>query len=204
MSEPSKTSQGVVRCAWVGSDPLVEQYHDTEWGVPVGDDRQLFEALTLGGAQAGLSWLTVLKKRENYREAFDLLDPVRVAAYVEEDVQRLLGNPGIIRNQLKVRCSITNARAFLQVQKEFGGFAKFLWSFVGDEPIQNRWTHIRELPATSPESDRLSEELRRRGFKFVGSTICYAVMQAVGMVNDHTTDCPRYKEVATMSKRWPL
>ena len=200
MSEPSKTSQGVVRCAWVGSDPLYEQYHDTEWGVPVRDDRLLFEALTLDGAQAGLSWLTVLRKRENYRKAFDLFDPVRVAAYTEEDVQRLLGNPGIIRNQLKVRSAITNARAFLQVQEEFGEFAKFLWSFVEDRPIQNSWKHVREVPATSPESDRLSEELRRRGFKFAGSTICYALMQAVGMVNDHTTDCPRYKEVRAMAE----
>ena len=170
-----------------------------QWGVPVRDDRMLFEALTLGGAQAGLSWLTVLRKRENYRKSFDLFDPVRVAAYGEEDVQRLLANPGIIHNQLKVRSSITNALAFRQIQQEFGAFAGFLWSFVEDRPIQNSWQHIREVPATSPESDRLSEELRRRGFKFVGSTICYAVMQAVGMVNDHTTDCPRYQEVAAMA-----
>ncbi len=195
MSDPARNSQGIIRCAWVGSDPLYEQYHDTEWGVPVRDDRLLFEALTLDGAQAGLSWLTVLRKRENYRKAFDLFDPVRVAAYTEEDVQRLLGNPGIIRNQLKVRSAITNARAFLQVQEEFGEFAKFLWSFVEDRPIQNSWKHVREVPATSPESDRLSEELRRRGFKFAGSTICYALMQAVGMVNDHTVDCFRYDEV---------
>ena len=200
MSDPARNSQGIIRCAWVGSDPLYEQYHDTEWGVPVRDDRLLFEALTLDGAQAGLSWLTVLRKRENYRKAFDLFDPVRVAAYTEEDVQRLLGDPGIIRNQLKVRSAITNARAFLQVQEEFGEFAKFLWSFVEDRPIQNSWKHVREVPATSPESDRLSEELRRRGFKFAGSTICYALMQAVGMVNDHTTDCPRYKEVRAMAE----
>ncbi len=200
MSESAKNSHEIIRCAWVGSDPLYEQYHDTEWGVPVRDDRMLFEALTLDGAQAGLSWLTVLRKRENYRKAFDLFDPVRVAAYTEEDVQRLLGNPGIIRNQLKVRSAITNARAFLQVQEEFGEFAKFLWSFVEDRPIQNSWKHVREVPATSPESDRLSEELRRRGFKFAGSTICYALMQAVGMVNDHTTDCPRYREVTAMAE----
>ena len=200
MSDPASNSQGIIRCAWVGSDPLYEQYHDTEWGVPVRDDRLLFEALTLDGAQAGLSWLTVLRKRENYRKAFDLFDPVRVAAYTEEDVQRLLGDPGIIRNQLKVRSAITNARAFLQVQEEFGEFAKFLWSFVEDRPIQNSWKHVHEVPATSPESDRLSEELRRRGFKFAGSTICYAMMQAVGMVNDHTTDCPRYKEVRAMAQ----
>ncbi len=199
MSDSAENSQNVIRCAWVGSDLLYEQYHDTEWGVPVRDDRMLFEALTLGGAQAGLSWLTVLRKRENYRKSFDLFDPVRVAAYGEEDVQRLLANPGIIRNQLKVRSSITNALAFRQIQQEFGAFAGFLWSFVEDRPIQNSWQHIREVPATSPESDRLSEELRRRGFKFVGSTICYAVMQAVGMVNDHTTDCPRYQEVAAMA-----
>ena len=195
MSDSARKNHQVVRCAWVGPDPLYERYHDTEWGLPVRDDRLLFEALTLDGAQAGLSWLTVLKKRENYRKAFDLFDPVRVAAYGEEDVQRLLGNPGIIRNQLKVRSAITNARAFLQVQEEFGEFAKFLWSFVADRPIQNCWKHVRELPATSPESDRLSEELRRRGFKFAGSTICYALMQAVGMVNDHTTDCPRHQEL---------
>jgi len=168
MSDSARKNHQVVRCAWVGPDPLYERYHDTEWGLPVRDDRLLFEALTLDGAQAGLSWLTVLKKRENYRKAFDLFDPVRVAAYGEEDVQRLLGNPGIIRNQLKVRSAITNARAFLQVQEEFGEFAKFLWSFVEDRPIQNCWKHVRELPATSPESDRLSEELRRRGFKFAG------------------------------------
>jgi len=183
----------------VGSDPLSEQYHDTEWGVPVREDRLLFEALTLVGAQAGLIWMTILRKRENYRKAFDLFDPVRVSAYGEEDVQRLLGNPGIIRNRLKVRSSITNARAFCQIQEEFGGFARFLCGFVEDRPLQNSWQHITEVPATSPESDRLSEELRRRGFKFVGSTICYSVMQAVGMVNEHTTDCPRYKEVAAMA-----
>ena len=167
--------------------------------MPVRDDRLLFEALTLDGAQAGLSWLTVLRKRENYRKAFDHFDPARVAAYTQEDVQRLLANPGIIRNQLKIRSAITNARAFLQVQEEFGEFAKFLWSFVDNRPIQNSWKHLRELPVTSPESDRLSGELRRRGFKFAGSTICYAMMQAVGMVNDHTTDCPRYREVAAMA-----
>ncbi len=200
MSESAKDSHEVIRCAWVGSDPLYEQYHDTEWGVPERNDRLLFEALTLDGAQAGLSWLTVLRKRENYRKAFDLFDPVRVAAYTEEDVQRLLGDPGIIRNQLKVRSAITNARAFLQVQEEFGEFAKFLWSFVEDRPIQNSWKHVGEVSATSPESDRLSEELRRRGFKFAGSTICYALMQAVGMVNDHTTDCPRYREVTAMAE----
>ncbi len=199
MSEPTRSPRRVVRCAWVSSDPLYEEYHDTEWGVPVRDDRLLFEALTLDGAQAGLSWLTVLRKRENYRKAFDHFDPARVAAYTEEDVQRLLANPGIIRNQLKIRSAITNARAFLQVQEEFGEFAKFLWSFVDHRPIQNSWKHLRELPATSPESDRLSGELRRRGFKFAGSTICYAMMQAVGMVNDHTTDCPRYREVAAMT-----
>ena len=199
MSEPAKNSQNVIRCAWVGPDPLYEQYHDTEWGLPVRDDRLLFEAFTLGGAQAGQSWLTVLRKRENYRKAFDLFDPVRVANYVEEDVQRLLGNPGIVRNRLKVRSAITNALAFCQIREEFGGFAGYLWSFVEDRPLQNSWRHISEVPATSPESDRLSEELRRRGFKFVGSTICYAVMQAVGLVNDHTIDCPRYKEVAAMA-----
>ncbi len=199
MSESAEIRHNVIRCAWVDPDPLYEQYHDTEWGVPVRDDPLLFEALTLEGAQAGLSWLTVLRKRENYRKAFDFFDPVRVSAYGEEDVQRLLGNPGIIRNQLKIRSSITNARAFRQIQEEFGGFAKFLWGFVEDRPLQNSWQHMREVPATSPESDRLSEELRRRGFKFAGSTICYAVMQAVGMVNDHTTDCPRYNEVAAMA-----
>ena len=199
MSGSAESGQNVIRCAWVGSEPLYEQYHDTEWGVPVREDRLLFEALTLGGAQAGLSWLTVLRKRENYRKAFDLFDPAQVAAYGEEDVQRLLSNPGIIRNQLKVKSSIPNARAFCQIQEEFGGFARFLWSFVEDTPLQSSWQHIREVPATTPESDRLSEELRRRGFKFVGSTICYAVMQAVGMVNDHTTDCPRHSQVAAMA-----
>ena len=199
MSGSTGESDGIVRCAWVASDPLYERYHDTEWGVPVRDDHLLFETLTLGGAQAGLSWLTVLRKRENYRKAFHLFDPVRVAAYGEEDVQRLLGNSGIIRNQLKIRSCVSNARAFCRVQEECGGFAPFLWGFAGGRPIQHAWKHIREVPATSPESDQLSGELRRRGFKFVGSTICYAVMQAVGMVNDHTTDCPRWAEVAAMA-----
>ena len=164
------------------------------------DDPLLFEALTLEGAQAGLSWLTVLRKRENYRKAFDFFDPVRVSAYGEEDVQRLLGNPGIIRNQLKIRSSITNARAFRQIQEEFGGFAKFLWGFVEDRPLENSWQHMREVPATSPESDRLSEELRRRGFKFAGSTICYAVMQAVGW----STITQRTALATTKWRRWLL
>ncbi len=177
------------RCAWAGDDPLYVAYHDDEWGVPVHDDRTLFEFLILEGAQAGLSWITILKKRENYRRAFDGFDPRRIARYGEARIQKLLGNAGIVRNRLKVRGAVTNAIAFLAVEKEFGSFDRFIWQFVGGKPLVNAWKSLSEVPASTAESDAMAKELKRRGFKFVGSTICYAYMQAVGMVNDHTVDC---------------
>ncbi|MFV0439086.1 MAG: DNA-3-methyladenine glycosylase I [Desulfopila sp.] len=184
------------RCAWVGDDPLYRQYHDQEWGVPVRDDRRLFEFLLLEGAQAGLSWLTILKKREGYRAAFAAFDPERVARFTAADQAELLNNPAIVRNRLKVAAAITNAQAFLAVQEEFGSFADYMWRFVDGRPIQNSWRQGSEVPATSAESDAMSRDLKKRGFRFVGSTICYAHMQAVGMVNDHTVDCFRWRELA--------
>lgn len=184
-----------IRCPWPGSDPLYQTYHDTEWGVPLRDDARLFEFLLLEGAQAGLSWITVLRKRENYRKALHGFDPQRIARYTEKDLARLLGDPGIIRNRLKCEAMITNARAYLELQAKEGSFADFLWQFVDGEPIQNRWRSITEVPASTPISDRLSKELKRRGFRFVGSTICYAHMQATGMVNDHLCDCYRHAEL---------
>ena len=184
------------RCAWVGDDPLHVAYHDMVWGVPVHDDQVLFEFLVLEGAQAGLSWLTILRKRENYRRAFAGFDPEKVAAFRAADVRRLLADPGIVRNRLKVQSAIQNAKAFLAVQEEVGSFDRFMWQFVGGRPKQNAWTSVKEIPPRTPESDTMSKELRRRGFTFVGSTICYAHMQAVGMVNDHTVDCFRYRELA--------
>ena len=183
------------RCEWAGDDPLYRQYHDREWGVPEHDDRALFELLILEGAQAGLSWITILRKRESYRRAFDGFDPERVARYGEEKVRALLADPGIVRNRLKIRSAVSNARAFLAIREERGSFDRFLWEFVGGEPIRNAWRSLSEVPATTAESDALSRELKRRGFKFVGSTICYAFMQAAGLVNDHTVDCFRYREV---------
>ncbi len=183
------------RCQWVGSHPLEIVYHDTEWGVPVHDDRRLFESLILEGAQAGLSWLTVLKKRESYREAFAGFDPAEVARFDEARVATLLGNPGIIRNRLKVRSAIQNARAFLKIQQDDGTFDAYLWRFVEGAPKVNRWRSLTEIPAQTPESERMSKDLKKRGFNFVGPTICYAFMQAVGLVNDHTVDCYRYHEV---------
>jgi DNA-3-methyladenine glycosylase I len=188
------------RCAWAQTEPMIA-YHDAEWGVPVHDERTLFEFLILEGAQAGLSWSTILKKRAAYRQAFDGFDPVKVAAYDDAKVAELLANSGIVRNRLKVAAAITNAQAFLAIQQEFArtdgssGFDAYVWRFVGGRPKRNAWRELRELPATSPESDALSKDLSRRGFKFVGSTICYAFMQAVGMVNDHTIDCFRYGEL---------
>ncbi len=170
-------------------------YHDREWGVPLHDDRGLFEFLVLEGAQAGLSWETILKKRENYRRAFDEFDPARIARYGDEDVQRLLADPGIVRNRLKVQAAIVNAQKLLEVQEEFASFDSYVWQFVGGRAIKNAFRSLSEIPAKTPESDAMSKELRRRGFKFVGSTICYAFMQAVGLVNDHTIDCFRYHEV---------
>jgi DNA-3-methyladenine glycosylase I len=170
-------------------------YHDTEWGVPVHDDRKLFEMLILEGAQAGLSWLTVLKRREKYRKAYDEFDPIKIARWDEDRIEALLQNPGIIRNRRKVEAARTNALAFLQAAAEFGSFDVFIWSFVGGKPLRNSWNDVKEIPATTPESDAMSRELKKRGFKFVGSTICYAFMQAVGMVNDHTVGCFRYSSL---------
>ena len=183
------------RCSWAGEDPLYVAYHDDEWGVPVHDDRTLFEFLILEGAQAGLSWITILKKRENYRLAFDGFDPKRIARYREARIAKLLDNPGIVRNKLKVNSAVTNARAFLAVQKEFGSFDELIWRFVDGQPKINSFETMSEVPASTPESDAMSKELKRRGFKFVGTTICYAYMQAVGMVNDHVTDCFRYPDL---------
>jgi DNA-3-methyladenine glycosylase I len=183
----------LVRCDWAGNDPLYVTYHDQEWGVPVHDDRTLFEFLILEGAQAGLSWITILRKRENYRAAYDSFDPQKVARYDAAKVAELLANQGIIRNRLKVAASIGNAQAFLAVQEEFGSFDTYIWRFVGGRPKVNAWRTMAEIPATSPESDALSKDLKQRGFRFVGSTICYAHMQATGMVNDHIVDCFRYQ-----------
>ncbi len=183
------------RCAWALLSPLMKTYHDREWGVPVREDRKLFEFLLLEGAQAGLSWETVLKKRENYRKAFNGFDPRRVARYSRKEVRRLLADRGIIRNRAKIHGAITNARCVLEVQKECGSFARYIWQFVDGQPIRHGFRRLRELPATTPESDRMSRDLRERGFKFAGPTICYAFMQAVGMANDHTTGCFRYRQL---------
>ena len=182
------------RCGWAKGE-MYEQYHDTEWGVPVHDDRTLFEFLILEGAQAGLSWSTILNKRENYRKAFDRFDPRKVARYDERKIAALLENPGIVRNRLKVRAAVTNAKAFLAVQKEFGSFDAYVWRFVGGKPIQNRWQTLKELPARTDVSDAMSKDLLKRGFRFVGSTICYALMQATGLVNDHLVSCFRHREL---------
>ncbi len=182
----------LTRCAWSGSDPLYQAYHDREWGVPVHDDQRLFEMLILEGAQAGLSWITILRKRENYRAAFDGFDPTKVSRYTKAKVAKLMNNVGIVRNRLKIESTVLNARAFLAVQKEFGSFDTYVWQFVGGKPIVHHRRTIKEIPASTPESDALSKDLKQRGFRFVGTTICYAFMQAVGMVNDHATDCFRY------------
>ena len=186
------------RCEWVGNDPLDIAYHDKEWGVPLHDDQKLFEFLILEGAQAGLSWITILKKRENYRKAFDNFDANKIARYKDRKIQQLLNNPGIVRNKLKVNASVINAQAFLDVQDEFGSFDEYIWQFVDGHPKQNKWKKIKQVPANTKESDAMSKDLKKRGFKFVGTTICYAFMQAVGMVNDHTTDCTRHKAVAKL------
>jgi DNA-3-methyladenine glycosylase I len=182
------------RCAWPRT-PLDIEYHDREWGVPVHDDRLLFEFLTLEGAQAGLSWSTILKKRTSYRKAFAEFDPARVARFTPARAERLLQDPGIVRNRSKVASTIGNARAFLRVQQEFGSFDRYVWQVVGGTPRRNRWRSLPDIPSRTPESDALSKDLIKRGFRFVGSTICYAFMQAVGMVNDHTVDCFRYNEL---------
>ena len=183
------------RCGWAGTDPLYILYHDQEWGVPVYDDRTLFEFLILEGAQAGLSWSTILKKRENYRLAFDNFVPGIVAEYTEQKIAALLENPGIVRNRNKIRTAVSNAQAFLRIQSEFGDFATYIWQFTGGQPRINTWQSLMEIPAQTKESQLMSKHLIQRGFRFVGPTICYAYMQAVGLVNDHTTDCFRHKEL---------
>jgi DNA-3-methyladenine glycosylase I len=190
--------ENIQRCAWSTSNPLYIAYHDQEWGVPVHDDRLLFEFLILEGAQAGLSWITILRKRENYRQAFDRFDPQKIARYGDEKIAELLNNAGIIRNRAKINAAIGNARAFLTVQEEFGSFDAYIWRFVGGKPIDNAWTEMSQIPAKSAEAEALSKDLKRRGFKFIGPTICYAHMQATGMVNDHTVDCFRYEQVRQM------
>jgi DNA-3-methyladenine glycosylase I len=181
------------RCEWANGSDLYKAYHDNEWGVEIHDDRVLFEFLVLEGAQAGLSWSTILKKREGYRKAFDNFDVRKISAYTEDTIAALLTNSEIVRNRLKINSVVTNARAFLKVQEEFGSFDKYIWQFVKGRPVQNAWKDIHEIPANTPESDSMSKDLKRRGFTFVGSTICYSFMQAVGMVNDHVTGCFRYK-----------
>lgn len=189
----------LIRCAWSGADPLYVKYHDEEWGVPLkGDDSALFERICLEGAQAGLSWITILRKRENYRAAFDGFDPAVVARYDEAKVAELLANPGIVRNRLKIASTINNAQKFLEVQREFGSFSDYLWGYVDGHPIHNHWQSLSEIPAETELSKRISKDLLKRGFKFVGSTICYAMMQATGLVNDHTVDCFRHAEIAQM------
>jgi DNA-3-methyladenine glycosylase I len=184
------------RCTWCGEDPLYVEYHDREWGVPVRDDRRLFEFLVLEGAQAGLSWITILRKREGYRRAFAGFDPAKVARFTPKRIEKLLEDPNIVRNRLKVESAVTNARAFLETQDEFGTFSDYIWRFTDDRPIVNRFKSIKEVPARTAVSDTISKDMKQRGFKFVGSTIIYAHMQATGMVNDHTIDCFRYAALA--------
>ena len=190
-----------VRCGWAGDDPLYRRYHDEEWGVPVHDDRRLFEFLVLDGAQAGLSWITILRKREHYREAFADFDPAVVARFDRRRRERLMRNAGIVRNRLKIESAVTNARAFLEVQAEHGTFDRFFWQFVDGRPRQNRWRTLAEIPAETDESRAMSKELKRRGFRFVGPTICYAVMQAAGLVNDHVIGCFRHAPLARRQRR---
>ena len=186
------------RCPWCGSEPFYVAYHDTEWGVPLHDERALFEFLVLEGAQAGLSWSTILKKRDGYRRAFDHFDAERIARYGVADVARLLADPGIVRNRLKVASTISNARATLKIREQFGGLDAYFWRFVEGQPIRNAWKDLSQVPASTPLSDLISRDLKQRGFKFVGSTIVYAHMQATGMVNDHLVDCFRYQELANL------
>jgi DNA-3-methyladenine glycosylase I len=190
----------IYRCGWCITDPLMIEYHDNEWGVPVHDDRKHFEFIVLDGAQAGLSWQTVLRKREAYRKAFDDFDFAKVARYGDKKIAELLENPGIIRNKLKVNSAVKNARAFLEVRKEFGTFDVYIWQFVDGKTIHNTWKSMKEIPARTSESDAMSNDMKKRGFNFVGSTICYAYMQATGMVNDHTTECFRHKELKRNSR----
>jgi DNA-3-methyladenine glycosylase I len=183
------------RCSWPGADEIYIDYHDKEWGVPVHDDRKHFEFIILDGAQAGLSWITILKKRKNYREAFDNFDPEKVAKYDEKKIKELMQNKGIVRNKRKIEAAVYNAKAFLEIQREFGSFDKYIWQFVGGKTIKNSWKSEAEIPTKTPESEAMSKDLKQRGFKFIGPTICYAYMQAAGMVNDHIVDCFRYNEV---------
>jgi len=200
MAHKSKPAARDVRvCAWAGDDPLMRRYHDEEWGVPVHDDHVFFEFLTLEGAQAGLSWSTILNKREGYREAFAGFDPERVARFDARRRAALMKNAGIVRNRLKIESTVSNARAFLEIRNEFGSFDRYVWTFVGGKPIQSRRKTLRDLPSRTPESDALSADLRKRGFRFVGTTIVYAFMQAVGMVNDHEVRCFRYRDLAARS-----
>jgi len=196
-----KREPGPRACTWANGSPEYLAYHDTEWGVPVHDDRRLFEFLVLEGAQAGLSWITILRKRPAYRKAFDRFDPRKVAAYDRRKVAALLADPGIVRNRLKIDSAVSNARAFLAVQKEFGSFDAYVWAFVGGAPKQNRRASMRAIPPRTAESDALSKDLKRRGFRFVGSTICYAFMQACGLVNDHVTGCFRHAELGGAKRR---
>ena len=186
------------RCSWCGDDPLYLKYHDEEWGVPVHDDRHFFELLTLEGAQAGLSWMTVLRKRETYREAFDDYNIKKIAAYTDEKIEKLVKNPGIIRNRLKINSVRHNAEVYLRVQDEFGSFDKYIWQFTGGKTIVNSFIRSEDIPATSPESDALSSDMKKRGFKFCGSTICYALMQSAGLFNDHLVSCFRYSEAGRL------
>ncbi|HET6510929.1 MAG TPA: DNA-3-methyladenine glycosylase I [Candidatus Kapabacteria bacterium] len=190
-----------IRCAWPGNDPLYVAYHDDEWGVPEHDDQKLFEKLILDGAQAGLSWITILRKRDGYRKAFDQFDAEKIGRYSEKKIERLLQDPGIVRNRLKVNSAVTNAQAYLRLQEEGQAFNDFLWQFTDGRTIQNQWTELKQLPASTPESDAMSKALKKRGFKFVGSTICYAFMQAIGMVNDHAVHCFRHEECRNMAKK---
>jgi len=185
----------IIRCEWTKDNAYNNVYHDEEWGVPVHDDRKLFEFLVLDAFQAGLSWLTILKKRENFRKAFDDFDALKIAKYDEKKIQSLMKDEGIIRNKLKIAATIDNAASFLQIVKQFGSFDKYIWQFTDYKTIQNKWTSMKEIPATSKESDAMSIDLKKRGFRFVGSTICYAFMQAAGMINDHTVNCFRYKQL---------
>jgi DNA-3-methyladenine glycosylase I len=189
-------AQNVVRCQWAGEDPLSVAYHDEEWGVPVHDERELFELLVLEGAQAGLSWITILRKREGYRRAFDNFDVRKVAAYDDAKQAALRDDSGIIRNKLKIKSAVQNARAFLRVQEEFGSFDNYIWGFVDHKPVINTWRTLSEIPASTPLSEQISKDLKKRGFNFVGPTIIYAYMQSIGMVNDHTVGCFRYKELS--------
>jgi DNA-3-methyladenine glycosylase I len=200
--DPNTAPASKIRCAWAQS-PLGIQYHDTEWGVPQHDDRVLFEFLVLEGAQAGLSWSTILEKRQNYRRAFGSFHPAKVARYDARKAARLLADPGIVRNRLKIASAIQNAKAFIAVQKEFGTFDAYVWRFVRGRPIRNAWRSLKQIPAHTPESDALSKDLLRRGFKFVGPTICYAFMQAVGMVNDHLVGCFRYRQIGARNASSP-